>query len=121
MEDYLILTYDASSKDVPTLVVSRKEGRSVRVLNTIHGDTAIGSYQYLIGNAKMTDYNLTDILANLLLKTDWGHCYMCTNPMKNITLDGVNNGCDGNCRIDDNFNAGDLIQKIIREMDKNKI
>ena len=65
----------------------------------------------------MKDYNLIDVLAEQLLKTDWGHCYMCTNPMKNITLDGVNNGCDGECRMDDHFTKDDLIQKIVRELE----
>ena len=116
MEDALIITYDANSEDVSTLVVARKEHNRIRVLNTIQGDSAYGVYNYLTGGAKSTDYNLTDILANQLLKTDWGHCYMCTNPMKNITLDGVNNGCDGECRMDDNFSANDLIEKIAREM-----
>lgn len=116
MEDSLIITYDESAKDVPTLMVLRKEHDKIRILNTIQGDSARGVYHYLTGNAKPTDYNLTDILANQLLKTDWGHCYMCTNPMKNITLDGVNNGCDGECRVDENFSADDLIKKIAMEM-----
>lgn len=120
MQHSLILTYDNSSKDVPTLCVAQKEGNRIRVLNTIQGNEAFGVYHYLTGGATITDYNLTNVLAELLLKTDWGHCYMCTNPMKNITLDGVNNGCDGACRMDDNFSADDLIQKIIREI-KNRV
>lgn len=120
MEDCLIVTYDCCSKDATTLLVSRKEDNHVRVLNTIHGDQAFGVYHYLTGGATVTDYNLTDVLAELLLKTDWGHCYMCTNPMKNITLDGVNNGCDGECHNYDNFTADDLIKKVITEMEKVK-
>ena len=120
MEDCLIVTYDCCSKDATTLLISRKEGNRIKVLNTIYGDQAFGMYHYLTGGATVTDYNLTDVLAELLLKTDWGHCYMCTNPMKNITLDGVNNGCDGECRQNDNFTADDLIKKVITEMEKVK-
>lgn len=119
--DYLTVTYDCCSPDAPTLCVTRQNRDKVKILNVIHGDQAFGVYHYLTGGATVTDYNLTDILAEQLLKTDWGHCYMCTNPMKNITLDGVNNGCDGECRMDDNFNANDLIKKIIAELNKSKI
>lgn len=120
MNDCLIITYDLNSDDRPTLLVARQEGKRTRVLNVIHGDQAFGVYHYLTGGANTTDYNLTEVIAEQLLKTDWGHCYMCTNPMKNITLDGVNNGCDGNCRDDDNFNADDLIKKIIIELNRSK-
>lgn len=61
--------------------------------------------------------DLINILATQLLKTDWGHCYMCTNPMKNITLDGVNNGCDGECRSDDDFGVDDLLAKIMNDIE----
>lgn len=118
MEDCLIISYDCHSKDATTLVVLKKEGDQVRVLNTIQGDQAFGMYHYLTGGAVLTDYNLTNVLADQLLKTDFGHCYMCTNPMKNITLDGINNGCDGNCRDDDHFTADDLIQKMMRELER---
>lgn len=120
-EDCLTVSYDCYSSDVPTLCVARKEGDRVRILNAIQGDQAFGMYHYLTGGATLTDYNLTNVLAELLLKTNWGHCYMCTNPMKNITLDGVNNGCDGECRMDDNFSTDDLIQKIVREMSIKKL
>ena len=36
--------------------------------------------------------------------------------MKNITLDEKNNGCDGNCRVDEKFDEDDLIKKIIKEL-----
>ena len=58
---------------------------------------------------------LINVLAKLVLDSNFGMCYMCTNSMKNITLDGVNNGCDGNCKHEE-FTTDDLIKKIIKEM-----
>ena len=60
--------------------------------------------------------DLIYILARLLMHTEFGKCYLCTNPMKNITLDEKNNGCDGNCRVDEKFDEDDLIKKIIKEL-----
>ena len=58
---------------------------------------------------------LINVLAKLVLNSNFGMCYMCTNSMKNVTLDGVNNGCDGNCKHEE-FTTDDLIKKIIKEM-----
>ena len=60
--------------------------------------------------------DLIYILLKLLLRTEWGHCYMCSNPMKNITIDGKNNGCDGECNVTEEFDADDLLTKILREI-----
>ena len=60
--------------------------------------------------------DLIYILARLLMHTEFGKCYLCTNPMKNITLDEKNNGCDGNCRVDEKFDEDDLITMIIKEL-----
>lgn len=49
-EDALIVTYDSSPSDVPTLCIARKEKNRLRVLNTIQGNAAFGIYEYLKGN-----------------------------------------------------------------------
>lgn len=58
---------------------------------------------------------LINVLAEKVLNSDFGSCYMCTNPNKYITLDGVNNGCDGNCGHKE-FKTDDLIKKIVEEI-----
>ena len=58
---------------------------------------------------------LINILAKLVLNSEFGRCYLCSNPMKNITLDGVNNGCDGGCKYKEST-TDDLLKKIIKEM-----
>lgn len=60
--------------------------------------------------------DLIYVLLELLLRTEWGHCYMCSNPTKNITIDGKNNGCDGGCNITKVYNTDDLLTKILSEM-----
>ena len=60
--------------------------------------------------------DLIYILLDRLLRTEFGGCYMCKNPMKNITLDGVNNGCDGNCSVSEDVTTDDLLTKILREL-----
>ena len=59
---------------------------------------------------------LIKVLAEKLLQTEFGYCYMCTNPMKNITLDGKNNGCDGNCSAPKDLTVEALIEKIKSEL-----
>ena len=61
---------------------------------------------------------LIEVLATKLLNTEFGYCYMCTNPMKNITLDGANNGCDGQCNTLEKFTVDDFLKKIIEEMQR---
>lgn len=58
---------------------------------------------------------LINALAEIALNSKFGRCYMCTNSMKNITLDGVNNGCDGNCGHEE-FTTDDLIKKVAEEL-----
>lgn len=36
-------------------------------------------------------------LADHVLKSQFGYCLTCENHMKNVTIDGVRNGCDGAC------------------------
>ena len=60
---------------------------------------------------------LINVLAKRLLSTEFGNCYMCINPMKNITLDGINNGCDGMCNASDSATVDDFLKKIIREIE----
>lgn len=48
-EDYLVVTYDCSLRDVPTLCVASKEDEKVQLLNMIQGNRAIEIYNELIG------------------------------------------------------------------------
>ena len=61
---------------------------------------------------------LIEVLATKLLHSEFGNCYMCTNPMKNITLDGINNGCDGGCNTSEEFTVDDFLKKIIGELQR---
>lgn len=58
---------------------------------------------------------LIEVLATKLFNSEFGRCYMCTNLMKNITLDGVNNGCDGMCSNEE-FTVDDFLKKIVEEI-----
>lgn len=60
---------------------------------------------------------LIEVLARKLLNEQFGVCYMCKNPMKNITLDGVNNGCDGGCNLSEERTVDDFLKKIVRELE----
>ena len=62
--------------------------------------------------------SLVDVLVGLLLKTEFARCYMCENHMKNITLDGINNGCDGQCSSFILTSREELLAKIKREMER---
>ena len=53
MEDSLIITYDNCPPDVPTLMIARREGDKIIVLNTIQGDEAFGMYHYLTNGAEL--------------------------------------------------------------------
>lgn len=61
---------------------------------------------------------LIEVLATKLLNSEFGRCYMCTNPMKNITLDGVNNGCDGGCNTSEEFTVDEFLKKITDELSR---
>ena len=63
---------------------------------------------------------LIEVLARKLLNEQFGACYMCKNPMKNITLDGVNNGCDGSCNLSEEHTVDDFLKKIVVELDYRK-
>lgn len=63
---------------------------------------------------------LIEVLASKLLNEQFGTCYMCSNPMKNITLDGVNNGCDGCCNLSEEHTVDDFIKKIVGELERKK-
>ena len=60
---------------------------------------------------------LIKILATKLCESEFGNCYMCKNPMKNITLDGKNNGCDGQCNTSEEFTVDDFLKKIVWEIE----
>ena len=63
---------------------------------------------------------LIEVLASKLLNEQFGACYMCKNPMKNVTLDGIHNGCDGNCNLSEENTVDDFIKKIVRELEYTK-
>ena len=56
-EDYLVVTYDCSLPDAPTLCVGRANGDNLKILNIFHGDKALGIYALLTGNAELKDLN----------------------------------------------------------------
>ena len=60
---------------------------------------------------------LIEVLATKLLNSEFGNCYMCKNSMKNITLDGINNGCDGQCDTLKEYTVDDFLKKIVRELE----
>lgn len=45
---------------------------------------------------------------------------MCENNMKNVTLDGGNNGCDGGCLFTKKTTVEEFIKKILHELEMNK-
>ena len=57
MEDYLIVTYDCSLPDAPTLCVGRVNGDVLNILNILHGDKALAVYAFLTGYAELKDLN----------------------------------------------------------------
>ena len=63
---------------------------------------------------------LIEVLATKLLYSEFGRCYMCRNSAKNITLDGVNNGCDGMC-INKEDTVNDFLKKIVSEIEYKKL
>ena len=67
-----------------------------------------------------TKDELIKVLSTKLLQTEFGICYMCKNPMKNITLDGTNNGCDGQCNTLEKYTVDDFLKKIIFELEVRK-
>lgn len=71
-------------------------------------------------NKSIKDNTLVQTLASLLLNSDFGRCYMCKNSVKNITLDGKNNGCDGLCNVDNNVTVEQFLEKIVREIECNR-
>lgn len=54
-EDYLVVTYDCSLPDAPTLCVGRTNGDNLKILNIFHGDKALYTYALLTGNAEWKD------------------------------------------------------------------
>lgn len=53
MEDSLIIAYDSCPPDFQTLIVARKYGHDMAILNKIQGDAAFGIYHYLTGGAEL--------------------------------------------------------------------
>ena len=71
-------------------------------------------------NKSIQDSTLIKTLASLLLNSEFGHCYMCKNSTKNITLDGKNNGCDGLCNVDSDVTVEQFLTKLVREIEYNR-
>lgn len=55
MEDCLLMTYDCSLPDAPTLCIGRMRGDNIKILNIFHGDKALYTYALLTGNAELKD------------------------------------------------------------------
>jgi hypothetical protein len=53
---------------------------------------------------------LINAMAKVILRSDFGNCALCDNYAKNITIDGINNGCDGNCRHDKDYTEKDITE-----------
>lgn len=60
--------------------------------------------------------SLINAMAKKLLRSDFGRCALCDNYAKNITIDGVNNGCDGNCRHDKDYAEKDIINWFEKQL-----
>ena len=60
-------------------------------------------------------------LGELLLNEQFGYCYTCDNHMKNITIDGVNNGCDGNCSHTKEWTTQEFVIALYDEYMRNEI
>lgn len=65
MEDKLILGYDCSDNDIPTLTVSRNIGDKIINRNVLQGDVAMGIYHLLTGGATLKFNEIPD---NVLFK-----------------------------------------------------
>lgn len=60
---------------------------------------------------------LIHALADHVLKSQFGYCITCENHMKNVTIDGVRNGCDGACSHSKEWTVEefiDLFEKKLR-------
>jgi len=71
-------------------------------------------------NVSLSNNALVHTLASLLLQSEFGRCYMCQNTVKNITLDGKNNGCDGLCSMPTDATVELFLKKIVQEIELNK-
>lgn len=52
---------------------------------------------------------MVNAMDKVILRSDFGRCALCDNYAKNITIDGINNGCDGNCKHDRDYTEKDVI------------
>lgn len=59
-DDNLIVAYDCSSSDTPTLCVARPNKGRINVLNTIQGNVAMGLYHLLTNTAVLKDNGKID-------------------------------------------------------------
>ena len=50
IEDCLIIGFDSHPPEIDTLVVARKSGNKLVVINRLSGDEAVDVYNKLIGN-----------------------------------------------------------------------
>lgn len=55
-------------------------------------------------------------LADHVLKSEFGYCLTCENLMKNITIDGVKNGCDGYCSHSKEWTVEEFIDLFAKEL-----
>jgi len=50
MEDCLVIGFDSHPPEIDTLIVARKSGEKLLIINTIRGSEAVDVYNKLIGN-----------------------------------------------------------------------
>lgn len=67
-----------------------------------------------------TKDELINVLAEKLLHTEFGACYMCADPIKGcISINESFNiaGCNGICKMPNDFTAEALIKKVVKELE----
>lgn len=84
MEDSLIISYDNCPPDVPTLIVAKKFGRDLAMLNKIQGDAAFGIYHYLTGGANLI--NAKDVPKKPIGDLNSVPHYRCPNCNRAVVL-----------------------------------
>lgn len=52
MEDCLIISFDSNPPEIDTLVVARKSGKKLVVINQFWNDEAVETYNKLVGNVE---------------------------------------------------------------------
>ena len=89
------------------------------ILNAIGGTFVAENFDKSLPKTISKD-ELIKVLADKLLCSEFGRCYMCTNSMKNVTLDGKNNRCDGMCDTPE-VTVNNFLKKIQQELESKMV